>query len=76
MAQIIGLIRKHYAACEEAVAELPWTDDNEMNENIRKYIRGCRRLATGTAHWSYLVTRYFDQSQLSAEWELNVQLDN
>ncbi|CAI0641460.1 unnamed protein product [Colletotrichum noveboracense] len=68
--RIISLIRKHYAACEDVVARLPWTDDEVANEHIREYVRGCRRLATGTGHWAYLCTRYFDETQLDETWGL------
>ncbi|KAF4807973.1 Presilphiperfolan-8-beta-ol synthase [Colletotrichum siamense] len=68
--RIISLIRKHYAACEDAMARLPWTDDEVANEHIREYVRGCRRLATGTGHWAYLCTRYFDETQLDEKWGL------
>lgn len=70
MSKMIGLIKKHYAACEDAVARLPWTDDEVTNGHIREYVGGCRRLATGTGHWAYLCTRYFDQSQLDEKWGL------
>jgi hypothetical protein len=75
IARIISLIRKHYAACEDAVARLPWTDDEVVNEHIREYVRGCRRLATGTGHWAYLCTRYFDKSQLDDKWGLVLHLE-
>lgn len=75
VSRIIGLIRKHYAACEEAVARLPWTDDEVVNEHIREYVRGCRRLATGTGHWAYLCTRYFDKSQLDDKWGLTLNFE-
>ncbi|POS74170.1 pentalenene synthase [Diaporthe helianthi] len=35
VSRIISLIRKHYAVCEDAVARLPWTDDEVVNEHIR-----------------------------------------
>lgn len=70
VSRIISLIRKHYKSCEDAVARLPWTDDEIVNEHIREYVRGCRRLATGTGHWAYLCTRYFDKSQLDEKWGL------
>ncbi|KAH0420493.1 terpene cyclase [Colletotrichum camelliae] len=73
--KIISLIRKHYAACEDAVARLPWTDDEVANEHIREYVRGCRRLATGTGHWAYLCTRYFDKTQLDEKWGLVLNLE-
>ena len=72
--RVIGLIRKYYAECEDAVARLPWTDDEALNENIREFVAGCRRLATATGQWSYLVTRYFDQSQLNKNWEMEFTL--
>ncbi|KAG8162307.1 hypothetical protein KVR01_008072 [Diaporthe batatas] len=40
VSRIISLIRKHYAACEDAVARLPWTDDEVVNEHIREYVLG------------------------------------
>lgn len=75
VARVVGLMRKHYAASEEAVARLPWTDDESFNEKIREYIRGCRRIATGTTHWAYLCTRYFKPSQLNDKWALTFTLD-
>jgi hypothetical protein len=76
VSRIISLIRKHYAACEDAVARLPWTDDEVVNEHIREYVRGCRRLATGTGHWAYLCTRYFDKSQLDEKWGLILDFES
>lgn len=70
VSRVMSLIKKHYAACEDAVARLPWTDDEAVNEQIREYVRGCRRLATGTGHWAYLCTRYFDKAQLDEKWGL------
>ena len=75
VARVIGLIRKHYAACEAAVARLPWTDDEGFNEKIREFVRGCRRIATGTGHWAYLNHRYFKPSQLNDKWGLTFTLD-
>lgn len=50
--KVLGLIRDHYQICLDAEARLPWSADNEkLNEDIREYIRGCQRLATGTACW-------------------------
>ena len=72
--RVMGLIRKHYSICEDAVARLPWTANEDVNNNIREYVSGCRRLATATGQWSYLVTRYFDQSQLDKKWELEFTL--
>lgn len=74
-ARVIGLMRKHYAACEEAVARLPRTDDENPNEKIRECIRGCRRVASGTGYWAYLNNRYFDLSQLNDKWGLTFTLD-
>lgn len=72
VSRTVGLIKKHYAACEDAVARLPWTDDEDVNKNIREYVAGCRRLATGTGHWAYLCTRYFDPSQVDEKWTLTL----
>lgn len=50
--KILGLIREHYQICVEAEARLPWNkEDEKLNTDIRGYIRGCQRLATGTACW-------------------------
>lgn len=50
--KIFDLLKDHYKICIEAEARLPWSkDDEKLNNNIREYIRGCQRLATGTACW-------------------------
>ncbi|KAI0483601.1 terpene synthase, partial [Xylaria cf. heliscus] len=50
--KVLDLIRDHYAICVAAEERLPWsTTDEKLNEDIREYIRGCQRLATGTAYW-------------------------
>jgi hypothetical protein len=50
--KVLDLIREHYEACVAAEADLPWSKtDEKFNENIKEYIRGCQRLATGTAYW-------------------------
>ncbi len=50
--KVLDLIREHYAICVAAEERLPWSEsDEKLNEDIREYIRGCQRLATGTAYW-------------------------
>jgi hypothetical protein len=50
--KVLGLIRERYQICVEAEARLPWShDDEKLNADIREYVRGCQRLATGTACW-------------------------
>lgn len=56
--KVLDLIREHYAICVAAEERLPWSkDDEKFNEDIREYVRGCHRLATGTAYWR-LVLEY------------------
>jgi hypothetical protein len=50
--KILGLIRHHYQICVEAEARIPWSkQDEKLYTDTRKYIRGCQRMATGTACW-------------------------
>jgi hypothetical protein len=50
--KVLGLIRERYDVYVKAEARLPWSEtDQQLNENIREYVRGCQRLATGTAYW-------------------------
>ncbi|KAK8078764.1 hypothetical protein PG994_002571 [Apiospora phragmitis] len=71
LAKVQALIRKHYRSCKAAVARLPWTDDDEQtNEHVRRYVQCCRRIASGTAQWSYVCTRYFGRAQLGEKWEM------
>ncbi|TRX95656.1 hypothetical protein FHL15_003614 [Xylaria flabelliformis] len=50
--KVLDLIRDHYAICVAAEKRLPWSaTDEKLNADIREYIRGCQRLATGTAYW-------------------------
>ncbi|KAM0451570.1 hypothetical protein ACHAPV_009909 [Trichoderma viride] len=73
--KVLGLLEDHYKICIEAEARLPWsTTDEKLNNNIREYIRGCQRLATGTACWSYNCERYFKLSQLNDQQELLLDL--
>ncbi|KAI2636618.1 terpene synthase [Xylaria nigripes] len=72
---IRDLIREHYAICVAAEERLPWsTTDHKFNEDMREYIRGCHRLATGTAYWSYYCERYFKSSQVSEKRDLLLDL--
>ncbi|KAI8955477.1 terpene synthase [Xylaria longipes] len=73
--KVLDLIRDHYAICVAAEERLPWSDtDGKLNADIREYIRGCQRLATGTAYWSYSCERYFKQSQLNENREVLLDL--
>ncbi|KAI1141424.1 putative pentalenene synthase [Hypoxylon sp. FL0543] len=75
--KVLDLIRKHYAICVAAEERLPWSEDDEkLNEDIREYVRGCQRLATGTAYWSYSCERYFKQSQVNDKWEVLLDLSH
>lgn len=59
--RVLDLIREHYAICVAAEQRLPWSkDDENLNENIREYIRGCHRLATGTAYWRFVLNQPSD----------------
>ncbi|KAI0477864.1 terpene synthase [Xylariaceae sp. FL0804] len=73
--RVLDLIREHYAKCVAAERDLPWSrDDEKLNRDMREYVRGCQRLATGTAYWSYYCERYFKSSQLSEGRELILDL--
>ncbi|KAI0905844.1 terpene synthase [Ustulina deusta] len=73
--KVLDLIREHYAICVAAEERLPWSEsDEKLNEDIREYIRGCQRLATGTAYWSYYSQRYLDSSQVSESREVLLDL--
>ncbi|KAI0873420.1 terpene synthase [Hypoxylon argillaceum] len=73
--QVLDLIREHYAICVAAEERLPWSKtDEKLNEDIRQYIRGCQRLATGTAYWSYTCERYFKNSQVNENREVLLDL--
>ncbi|KAL8393916.1 hypothetical protein RB595_003612 [Gaeumannomyces hyphopodioides] len=74
--KILGLVRKHYEACEAAEARIPWSENAaSLNDQIREYVRGCKRLATGTAHWAYLCGPYFDEAKLGEDWALPFTLE-
>jgi hypothetical protein len=50
--RVLDLIREHYTICVAAEERLPWSrTDDKLNADIREYVRGCQRLATGTAYW-------------------------
>ncbi|KAI1132846.1 terpene synthase [Nemania abortiva] len=73
--QVLDLIREHYAICVAAEERLPWSEtDEKLNADIREYIRGCQRLATGTAYWSYECERYFKNSQVNEKREVLLDL--
>jgi predicted Fe-S protein YdhL (DUF1289 family) len=89
--KILDLIKEHYQICLAAEARLPWSkDDKELNQDIREYVRGCQRLATGTACWryveatnnlhviltrrSYRCERYFKMSQVNENQEVVLDL--
>ncbi|KAI0888411.1 putative pentalenene synthase [Annulohypoxylon maeteangense] len=73
--KVLDLIREHYAICVAAERRLPWSEDDEkLNDDIREYVRGCQRLATGTAFWSYSCERYFKQTQVNDKWEVLLDL--
>ncbi|GAP88424.1 putative terpene synthase [Rosellinia necatrix] len=72
---ILDLMREHYAICVAAEQRLPWSKtDEKFNADIREYVRGCQRLATGTAYWSYSCERYFKFSQTNGEREVLLDL--
>ncbi|KAK7995620.1 hypothetical protein PG990_014393 [Apiospora arundinis] len=64
IAKVKALIRRHYRSCEDAIARLSWSDDEQS----------CQRIATGTAQWSYMCTRYFQRAQLSDKWHMTATL--
>ncbi|KAI0017947.1 terpene synthase [Xylariomycetidae sp. FL0641] len=73
--KLLCLIREHYLICLKAEQRLPWsTHDEKLNSDIREYVRGCQRLATGTAYWSYYCERYFKSSQVSEDRRLVLEL--
>ncbi|KAG7006028.1 hypothetical protein G7Y79_00016g040130 [Physcia stellaris] len=73
--KVLNLIREHYNICVAAEARLPWSkDDEKLNEVIREYVRGCHRLATGTAYWSYHCERYFKRAQVNEKQEVLLSL--
>ncbi|KAJ8131346.1 hypothetical protein O1611_g2279 [Lasiodiplodia mahajangana] len=73
--QVLDLIREHYAICVAAEERLPWSEtDEKLNEDIREFIRGSQRLATGTAYWSYACERYFKNSQVNEKREVLLDL--
>ncbi|KLU88239.1 pentalenene synthase [Magnaporthiopsis poae ATCC 64411] len=76
VAKVLGLVRKHYEACEAAEPRLPWAEnDKHLNDQIREYVSGCKRLATGTTHWAYLCGPYFDKAKLGDDWNLSFTLE-
>ncbi|KAK6836930.1 isoprenoid synthase domain-containing protein [Apiospora arundinis] len=36
ISKVKALIRKRYRSCEDAIARLPWSDDEQVNDNIRQ----------------------------------------
>ncbi|KAI1827036.1 terpene synthase [Xylaria intraflava] len=72
---VLDLIREHYAICVAAEDRLPWSKTDEaLNADIREYIRGAQRLATGTAYWSYYCERYFRSTQVGENRDLLLDL--
>lgn len=50
--KVLGLLKEHYEICVAAEARLPWSKtDEKLNADIREFVRGANRLATGTACW-------------------------
>ncbi|KAI1175881.1 terpene synthase [Nemania sp. FL0916] len=73
--RVLDLIREHYDICVAAEERLPWSKtDDKLNDDIREYIRGTQRLATGTCYWSYLCERYIKNSQVNEKWEALLDL--
>ncbi|KAI1268082.1 terpene synthase [Xylariaceae sp. FL1019] len=73
--KVLDLIREHYVVCVAAEERLPWSKtDDKLNADIREYIRGCQRLATGTAYWSYYCERYFRHHQVNEKREVLLDL--
>lgn len=73
--KVLDLIRERYAVCVAAEARLPWSDhDEKFNADLREYVSGCQRLATGTAYWSYHCERYFKHSQVNEKLEVLLDL--
>ncbi|KAI1118408.1 terpene synthase [Nemania sp. NC0429] len=75
MDQMLKLIREHYEICLAAEERLPWSKtDEKLNENIRHFVDGAHRLATGTVHWGYLCERYIKNSQVNDKREVTLDL--
>ncbi|KAI1809372.1 terpene synthase [Poronia punctata] len=75
--KVLDLIREHYQICVAAEERLPWSEsDDKFNADLREYIRGCQRLATGTAYWSYYCERYFESTQVNEKREVMLDLSH
>ncbi|KAH8895628.1 terpene synthase [Thozetella sp. PMI_491] len=73
--KILDLIQEHYEICTKAETRLPWSkSDEKLNDDIREYVRGCHRLVTGTASWSYRCERYFKNSQVNSKQKVLLDL--
>lgn len=89
--KVLALIKEHYEICLAVEPRLPWSKTDEtLNENIREYVKGSQRLATGTAYWrydkstcqpitlltgySYRCERYFKMSQVNGGQEVELEL--
>ncbi|KAJ3556674.1 hypothetical protein NM688_g1892 [Phlebia brevispora] len=57
---------------EQAATRLPLpTGNQKLDEDIRKYVQGCRDVASGSIHWSYLTERYFGKNPERDVWTTN-----
>ncbi|RYP18528.1 hypothetical protein DL765_003903 [Monosporascus sp. GIB2] len=73
--KVLDLLREHYTICVAAEARLPWSEhDEKFNADLREYVDGCHRLATGTAYWSYHCERYFKLAQVNERQEVLLDL--
>jgi len=56
------LVRSARQTLEAAEARLPYTDDEELNKRIARYVQGCKDVAAGNLNWSYRNARYFGRN--------------
>ncbi|KDQ52302.1 hypothetical protein JAAARDRAFT_62046 [Jaapia argillacea MUCL 33604] len=62
------LVRQAHLAFVDAERRLP------VNGNIRTFVQGCKDLATGAVHWSYLSARYYGKNPIREGYKTFMQL--
>jgi len=75
MDQATRFIREAHTAFEAAERRLPVpTGDPKVDEDVRKFVLGCKDVCTGNISWSYNTGRYFGKNLIREEGRVVINL--
>ncbi|KAA8906666.1 isoprenoid synthase domain-containing protein [Sphaerosporella brunnea] len=69
------LLQKAHAAFEAAERRLPLpSGDAAVDQDVRKFVLGCKHVCTGNIHWSYNSYRYHGEDPVREKGKIVIQL--